>query len=87
VQDIERAMEWIDRDQRVEIPPRRPLIEAVFLEVSLHRVEVEARNVPRFEDVTDLVRAPGICAVDLAVAVTILTNEVNRTAAHGFGIA
>jgi hypothetical protein len=46
MQDIERPMKGVDRADGAEIHPRRPLIDAVDRDVSVHRVEVEARDVP-----------------------------------------
>jgi len=87
MQDIERPMKGVDRADGAEIHPRRPLIDAVDRGVSVYRVEVEARDVLRFEDVADLVEAPAFCAMGLAVAVVTPVDWMDRSAAHEFGIA
>lgn len=87
MQDVEWAVERIDDAHRAEIHPRRPLIDAVRISVSIHRVKMKARNVPWLEDVTDFVQAPTIRAMNFTVAVLVLTDGMNRTAAHEIRIA
>jgi hypothetical protein len=87
MQDIERPMKGIDRADGAEIRPRRSLVDAVDRGVPVHRVEVEARDILRLEDVADPVELPRIRAMNLAVAVVTLADGMDRTRAHELGIS
>jgi hypothetical protein len=63
MQNVEWAMEGVDVAHRAEIHPRWSLVDAIDRGVPVYRVEVEARDILRFEDVADLVKASAFGAM------------------------